>query len=87
MGADFYPNRASEEPQAPFGIEDNVILDSVLVDKNVLIGKGARIIASEAPSGLADADYEHVSMRDGIAVIPKQAKIPEGWSLKDQKAP
>lgn len=87
MGADYYPNQTAEEPQAPLGIEDDVVLEGALVDKNVLIGKGARIVASEAPSGTKDADYEFVAMRDGIAVVKKQARIPEGWSLKDQDAP
>lgn len=87
MGADFYPELDCDDPQLPFGIEDNVTLDGALVDKNVRIGKGARIVASEAPSGMADADYDHVAMRDGIAVVKKESRIPEGWSLKDQPKP
>ncbi len=78
MGADYYTKDRSQSSETP-GLETGVVIDGVLVDKNVRIGAGARIIASEAPNG--DGDYDQVAVRDGIAVVKKGAAIPEGWSF------
>ena len=79
MGADFYSDQHSDAPLPPTGVEHGVEIDGALIDKNVHIGPGAKIIASEAPNG--DGDYGPVVVRDGIVVIPKGATIPEGWSF------
>lgn len=82
FGADYYPT--ADDPQFEstgagpvWGIGDNAVVDGAMLDKNVCIGRGARIIASEAPA--ADGDYGDVAVRDGIAVVRKNARIPEGW--------
>ncbi len=57
MGADFYPT--TDDPlfatgvNPVWGIGDGAYIDGALLDKNVSIGRGARIVASEAPSGTA----------------------------------
>jgi glucose-1-phosphate adenylyltransferase len=79
MGADYYDDQNSADPPPRTGIEDNVVIDRALIDKNVHVGANARIVASEAPKG--DGDYGPVSVRDGIVVIPKRAVIPEGWKF------
>lgn len=81
MGADFYSedrHMAADE----IGIADGVLIDGALVDKNVKIGEGAQIIASEAAGG--DGDYDHVAVRDGIVVVKKGAKIPPGWTFTNR---
>jgi glucose-1-phosphate adenylyltransferase len=78
MGADYYePDPESESPNP--GIGADVEIDGALIDKNVRIGEGARIVASQAPS--SDGDFGDVFMRDGIAVVRRGAVIPAGWSF------
>ena len=78
MGADYYEPDPESDAPVP-GIGAGAEIDGALVDKNVVIGEGARIIASEAPP--ADGDYGDVFMRDGIAVVRRGAVIPAGWSF------
>lgn len=79
MGADYYYN--SEIHKTAPGIGSEACVEGALIDKNVVIGKGARIVASEAPA--PEGEFGSVSMRDGIAVVRRGAQIPDGWSLKD----
>ena len=61
------------------GIGAGARIDGALIDKNVVIGAGAEIVASQAPS--PDGDYGEVYMRDGIAVVRRGAVIPAGWTF------
>ena len=79
MGCDYYVKEDSPKKDI-LGIEDNVVIDGALVDKNVHVGEGASIIAADVPDG--DGDYDSVAVRDGIAVVRKRAIIPAGWSFK-----
>lgn len=81
MGCDYYVKRDSPGKDW-MGIEDNVVIDGTLVDKNVHVGAGSRIIAQEAVLG--DGDYDHVAVRDGIVVVRKRAILPSNWSFKDR---
>lgn len=78
MGADYYLNDLSDT-SGEMGIDSGAVIDGALVDKNVHIGAGARIVASEAADG--DGNYGEVYMNDGIAVVKKGAHIPAGWSF------
>lgn len=82
MGADYYVSDIAD-PKGNIGIDDGVLIDGALVDKNVHIGANARILASEAAQG--NGDYEHVCMNDGIAVIRKNAVVPAGWSFSGKE--
>ena len=77
MGADHYHTTRSSESLT--GIGSNVQIEGALIDKNVVIGEGARIIAAEAPE--PDGDFGAIAMRDGIAVVRRAAEIPPGWSF------
>ena len=82
MGADFYPTTDDQlvavGDSAPvWGIGDGAYIDGALLDKNVCIGRNARIVASEAPG--PECDCGEVVVRDGIAVVRKDARIPDGW--------
>jgi glucose-1-phosphate adenylyltransferase len=84
MGADFYPttddNLLATSGLSPvWGIGDGAYIDGALLDKNVCIGRHARIVASEAPS--EDCDFDSVMVRDGIAVVRKGARVPDHWSF------
>ena len=83
MGADFYV-QDRHLPNDVIGIEDGVLIDGALVDKNVRVGKNSRIVAEEAADG--DGDYDHVAVRDGIVVVKKGAKIPADWTFKNRTA-
>lgn len=83
MGADYYePDPESNRP--PLGVGSGAVIDRALIDKNVVIGPGARIVASEAPA--KDGDFGNVCMRDGIAVISRNSEIPAGWSLGESSS-
>jgi len=84
FGADFYPSSddrlfASAGPNPVWGIGDGAVIDGALLDKNVCIGRNARVIASEAPNG--DGDYGDVAVIDGICVVKKGARLPDGWKF------
>lgn len=84
FGADFYPTAddplfTSAGSSPVWGIGDGAIIDGALLDKNVCIGRGARIVAAEAPQ--TDGDYGEVAVRDGIPVVRKNARIPDNWTF------
>jgi glucose-1-phosphate adenylyltransferase len=82
MGADFYPTTDDQlysmgDATPVWGIGDGAYIDGAMLDKNVCIGRNARIVASEAPS--EDCDCGEVVVRDGIVVVRKNARVPDGW--------
>ena len=78
LGADFYePDPESDAPSP--GLGAGAEIDGALIDKNVIIGEGARIVAGQAPS--AEGDFGDVIMREGVAVVRRGAVIPPGWSF------
>ena len=81
MGADYYHTAQSSAPQT--GVGSGVEIDGALVDKNVVIGPGARIIASEAPE--REGDFGAIAVHDGIPVVRRNAEIPAGWSFASTK--
>lgn len=81
MGADFYPIAGpadAEELQQPLlGVGEGSTICGAIVDKNCQIGKNVHIeCESENP---ADADFDNVSIRDGITVVHKGAVLCDGW--------
>jgi glucose-1-phosphate adenylyltransferase len=80
MGADYYEtaghfakNRKRKRPN--IGIGENSIVERAIIDKNARIGRGVHI---RRHSPADDAQGEDFTIRDGIAVIPKDAIIPDG---------
>lgn len=66
----------------PLGIGDGTIIEGAIVDKNVHIGSRVRIVNEH---GLDDtADSEQFTIRDGVAVVPKNAIVPDGWQPDPQ---
>ncbi len=80
MGADFFEseqefsqNKAGGIPDV--GIGENCELRNVIIDKNVRIGNGVKLINSR---NINNEDTKDYVIRDGIIVIPKNAVIPDG---------
>lgn len=80
MGADFFEsekefakNKAEGIPDV--GIGKNCEVRNAIVDKNVRIGSGVKLINSR---NINEEDTEDYVIEDGIIVIPKNAIIPDG---------
>ncbi len=83
MGADFYEdddekteNRRLGRPHV--GIGPGAHIERAIIDKNARIGQGVIIRSHE---GEPDHEEEYYAIRDGIAVIPKNAVVPEGTAI------
>jgi glucose-1-phosphate adenylyltransferase len=78
MGADYYgaekPNR-----KIPIGIGKNCHIESAILDKNVRIGDGVKILPF--PRDHKDIDGDLYYVRDGIVVIAKDTEIPAGTRI------
>jgi glucose-1-phosphate adenylyltransferase len=82
LGNDFYesPDELAGDVARgvpPLAIGEGTIIERAIVDKNVRIGKRARIVNEH---GWVDTvDCHRFIVRDGVAVVPKEAVIPDGW--------
>jgi len=81
MGADYYPegSAADAETGPVWGIGNGAYIDGALLDKNVSIGRNARLVASEAPS--PNCDFGPVVVRDGIVVVAKGGEVADNWQF------
>ncbi len=77
LGADYYEEETNAS-DVPLGIGRDVVLDRVIVDKNARIGDGVRLLNQ---SGVSDGEGEGYCIRNGIIIVPKGAKIPNGFTL------
>jgi glucose-1-phosphate adenylyltransferase len=79
MGNDFYemPAKSQKENVRPC-IEEDCIIKCTIIDKNASIGKGVQLINKNK---LQSYDSKNVFIRDGIIVVPRGAKIPDGFVL------
>lgn len=77
MGADLYEHAPpSPAGHPPLGIGADSVIERAILDQNIRIGRGVRIVNEE---GVVDSEEmpTHV-VRDGIVVIPKLAVVPSG---------
>lgn len=79
MGNDFYTSHIHSS-EGPYDLEigENCIIDGVIVDKNVSIGNNVRLTNKNK---LAHYNSEHIFIRDGIIVVGKGARLPDGFVL------
>jgi glucose-1-phosphate adenylyltransferase len=82
MGADYY--QTIEEMRAELGsglprvgIGENAVINRAIVDKNVRIGSGVRLV-NEARVANVDSPDGSYYIRDGIIIVPKNAVIKDG---------
>jgi glucose-1-phosphate adenylyltransferase len=79
MGADYYPwhdpesRERVEGPDSP-GIDEESYVEGAIIDKNVSIGKRCVI---KNRDNVQDADRDNFFIRDGVVVIPKNARIED----------
>jgi glucose-1-phosphate adenylyltransferase len=69
LGNDFYDDS--------IGIGDDTVIEHAIVDKNACIGSQARIVNSHGWEASVESDTFMV--RDGVAIVPKNAIVPDGW--------
>ena len=80
MGSDYYPWHKRDVrdyqagPDSP-GVHAESYVERAIVDKNVCIGKGCVIKNKE---NVQEGEGPNFYIRDGIVILPKNAKIPEG---------
>jgi glucose-1-phosphate adenylyltransferase len=82
LGNDFYETAddiaaASTRGMPPLGIGEGTVIEGAIVDKNVRIGRRTRIVNEHGWETTADSD--RFTVRDGVAVVPKDALVPDGW--------
>lgn len=80
MGADFYQSidnikRDESAGIPPIGIGKNCLIKKAIIDKNVRIGEGVKLINQKNRKSF---DSEKYSIKDGIIIIPKKTTIPSG---------
>ena len=78
MGNDYFETEKAEKDHRPLGIGQGTTLRGVIVDKNVMIGSGCCLV-NEAK--YENYDDEHLYIRDGIIIVPKDAIIPSGTMI------
>jgi glucose-1-phosphate adenylyltransferase len=83
MGADYYQGLEEkaedvERKRCPVGIGRNCIIRNAILDKNVRVGEGVRILNEK---GLVNFTHDRYSIVDGITVVPKDMEIPDGFVI------
>ncbi len=56
------------------------VIRRAIIDKNAQVGAGAVI---EPPANAPDGDGDGFYLRDGIAIIPRGARVPDGFHLAE----
>ena len=74
LGADFYEEELAASAVA-LGIGRDVVLDRVIVDKNARIADGVRLVND---AGVEHADGDGFYIRNGIIIVPKNARVRAG---------
>jgi glucose-1-phosphate adenylyltransferase len=75
MGANSWESLPDGSSQIPLGIGRDCHISNAILDFNVRIGDGCRLV-NEA--GVQHADGENYAIRDGIIVVMKNAVLPPG---------
>ena len=83
MGADYYENPEEKAEndrrrRGSIGIGRNCIIRNAILDKNVRIGDGVRILNEQ---GQLNVTHERYSIVDGVVVVPKDMEIPAGFVI------
>ncbi len=68
----------NDTPSSSASIGKNCVIQKAILDKNVHLGNDVHLINKQ---GLTHYDSDHVYIRDGIIVVPRGARIPNGFIL------
>ena len=77
LGADYYEDPNTADP-VRIGIGDGTEIHKAIVDKNARIGRNVLI---KNIKGLKNYDGENYFIRDGIVIIPKNARVANGTRI------
>lgn len=85
MGADYF--ETAEDIQAnrqrngvPIGIGSGSLIDGAILDKNCRVGKHVQV---QNVGHVESSDkYDPCFIRDGIAIVTKDATLPDGWTMR-----
>ena len=75
MGVDSNERLGSMDKDKRACVGEGAVIKGAILDKNVRIGQGAKIINKK---GVDHEDGDCYFIRDGIVVIPKNTIIPPG---------
>ena len=78
MGADFYQTEELEPIPPDLGIGKNCVIENAIIDKNARIGNNV-IIRNRKK--IEEADGENHFIRDGIVIVARGARIPDGTEI------
>lgn len=80
MGSDYY--ETEEEAQSKhlpdgvrLGVGQNCVIKNAILDKNVSMGDGVKIINAK---GIKEYEGDYYCIKDGVVIIEKNAVIPKG---------
>jgi len=82
MGNDFYerPDVGLQNASyPPLGIGEGSRIEGAIIDKNCSAGSNVQILNAGGVDSTEEGQCAMV--RDGIVVVPKGAKLPDGWKL------
>jgi glucose-1-phosphate adenylyltransferase len=90
MGNDYYeapeqlaagrcdqPSVGARRP--PLGVGPGTRIEGAIVDKNCRIGRDVQIVNQQGVDSTEETEYGLI--RDGIVVVPKDATLPDGWTI------
>ncbi len=85
MGCDFYESEedSTEGRTVPVGIGEGSVIEGAIIDKDVSIGRNARIV-NESKREETSLEHPTCVIRDGIPIVMKNSEIKDGWNLEDE---
>jgi glucose-1-phosphate adenylyltransferase len=83
MGANLYESARQTEHNRKrglpnIGIGRGSVIRNAIIDRNARIGRNCTLVNKK---GLKELQNEHIHIRDGIIVVPKNAVIPAGTTI------
>jgi glucose-1-phosphate adenylyltransferase len=89
MGNDFFQSPAQLAADLrsgipPVAIGEGSVIEGAIIDKNCHLGRRVRLVNEKGIENGPDSD--HVVIRDGVVVAPKDAVFPDGWKLSEALA-
>jgi glucose-1-phosphate adenylyltransferase len=81
MGNEQYEPPVKDSPHYPksMGIGENCVIRKAIIDKNVYMGDGVKLI-NEKGLDHYDSD-DHLFVRDGVIVVTRGASFPDGFTF------
>lgn len=80
MGNEYYHSSVCDHQRLPAApqIGQDCIIKRAIIDKNVCIGKGVRLINKDKH---INYDAENIFIREGIIIVPRGTSLPDGFCI------